>query len=169
MQHGWLGKPSHPFYVPALYAWAGLRLGRRRWQQISALHPTLAAQVPSPAASAVQSGKAGGRQFRYLHWRRRQQHKQVKRPALSVIKSSGPHLHPKSSVAYENTRLNYREGTILPVFVCVYLYLPVFACICLHPHLCLLHICRLDAAVGGRSQTRIAGHPGGARRNHQLS
>ena len=109
------------------------------------------------------------RQFNQVSERRRRQHKQVKRPALSVIKSSGPHLHPKSSVAYENTRLNYREGTILPVFVCVYLYLPVFACICLHPHLCLLHICRLDAAVGGRSQTRIAGHPGGARRNHQLS
>ena len=109
MQHGWLGKPSHPF--------------------MSACHPFMPARV---ASSAVQAGKV--------------QFKQTKRPALAHIytipfahlhpKSSvaGPHLHPKSSVAYENTRLNYREGTILPVFACACLRrlcLPAPACICL--------------------------------------
>jgi hypothetical protein len=83
MQHGWLGKPSHPFYALFMF-----------WRE-----------------------------------RRRRQCKQAKRPAPSAVKGSGPHLHPKylhpkSSVAYENTRLNYRERTILPVFVCIYLYLP---------------------------------------------
>ena len=144
MQHGWLGKPSHPF-MPACHPFMPARVASSAVQQT---------KHSSSRQSTAQADKApdAGPHLHHLH------------PKSS---GAGTHLHPKSSVAYENTRLNYREGTILPVFTCICLRLPVFACACLHSPNLPVFVC-LDAAVGGRLQARIAGHPSSTRRNHQL-